>query len=50
LLSRTQASTWRRLGEEYELLRGRVLRDLGISETNLPGPAPARCGPATPVS
>lgn len=50
LLSRTPASTWRRLREEYELLRGRVLRDLGISETNLPGPAPARCGPATPVS
>jgi hypothetical protein len=46
LLSRTPASTWRRLREEYELLRGRVLRDLGISETNLPGPAQARCGPA----
>lgn len=33
VVTRTPASTWRRLREEYELLRSRVLRELGISET-----------------
>lgn len=43
-VTRTPVSTWRRLREEYELLRGRVFRDLGISETELRGPHPGDLG------